>query len=220
MLALTLIFVCSNANAATVFIDDFEDGNTDGWLLTSNGSGSTGAQSYNGSQMAFVSHSGNGQHLLLMDFNYLGSNALSFDMLAVAYPSGSANAMSGVEISFLTSMNTELGSTVLANSTTSSWIGIHDLLIDDVQHHYAATMSDFAALAGLGATDPISKLSLTFFTQAQSYYSYGTHTSSATVWFDDVTIGASSMPVPAAVWLFGSGLLGFLGAVRRKKGAK
>ena len=40
-----------------------------------------------------------------------------------------------------------------------------------------------------------------------------------TVWFGDVTDpqGLSSVPVPAAVWLFTSGLLGLMGVARRKK---
>ena len=34
---------------------------------------------------------------------------------------------------------------------------------------------------------------------------------------DDFNIGVSAVPVPAAVWLFGSGLLGLIGIARRKK---
>jgi hypothetical protein len=34
---------------------------------------------------------------------------------------------------------------------------------------------------------------------------------------DDFTIGVSSVPIPAALWLFGSGLLGLIGIARRKK---
>ena len=34
---------------------------------------------------------------------------------------------------------------------------------------------------------------------------------------DDFTIGASPVPVPTALWLFGSGLLGLVGIARRKK---
>jgi len=37
--------------------------------------------------------------------------------------------------------------------------------------------------------------------------------------FDDVRFesAASTVPVPAAVWLFGSGLLGLIGVAKRKK---
>lgn len=34
---------------------------------------------------------------------------------------------------------------------------------------------------------------------------------------DDIRYGVSAVPVPAAVWLFGSGLVGLVGASRRKK---
>lgn len=35
----------------------------------------------------------------------------------------------------------------------------------------------------------------------------------------DITINVSEIPIPAAVWLFGSGLLGLIGMARRKKTA-
>ena len=38
-----------------------------------------------------------------------------------------------------------------------------------------------------------------------------------TVFIDDVTLGVAAVPVPAAVWLFGSGLLGLIGVARKKK---
>jgi hypothetical protein len=44
-------------------------------------------------------------------------------------------------------------------------------------------------------------------------------------WFDDVVFidnlhfGNAVVPIPAAIWLFGSGLLGMVGIARRKKAA-
>ena len=38
-----------------------------------------------------------------------------------------------------------------------------------------------------------------------------------TVLIDDLYLGVSAVPVPAAVWLFGSGLLGLVGVARRRK---
>ena len=35
--------------------------------------------------------------------------------------------------------------------------------------------------------------------------------------FDNVRLDFSPVPIPAAVWLFGSGLLGLIGVARRKK---
>jgi hypothetical protein len=37
------------------------------------------------------------------------------------------------------------------------------------------------------------------------------------IFIDDVYLGVTAVPVPAAVWLFGSGLLGLIGVARRKK---
>jgi hypothetical protein len=39
------------------------------------------------------------------------------------------------------------------------------------------------------------------------------------IFSDDFTFGVSAVPVPAAIWLFGSGLLGLVGMARRKKAA-
>jgi hypothetical protein len=39
------------------------------------------------------------------------------------------------------------------------------------------------------------------------------------IFIDDVYLGVATVPVPAAVWLFGSGLLGLIGVARRKKSA-
>lgn len=44
--------------------------------------------------------------------------------------------------------------------------------------------------------------------KAHSYYAWAVHAGD---------VGASAVPVPAAVWLFGSGLLGLIGFARRKK---
>ncbi len=211
LFVLVLAFACSNASAA--FVDDFEDGNADGWMETYNGSGSTGVTTKNSSQMAYSSHSGSGKHLLSMDFDYMGSSILAFDMLATSYTNRGANAASGVELTFLDNWNAVLGSARFINVTSASWLGDNDVEIQDLQHNYSDSMSSFATLAGLGGGDAISKLSLSFFAVGQTDWVYN---SSATVWFDNVTVGAGAVPIPAAVWLFGSGLLGLLGASRKK----
>ena len=42
---------------------------------------------------------------------------------------------------------------------------------------------------------------------------------SGAVVIDDMVISYSSVPIPPAVWLFGTGLLGLIGVARRKKAA-
>ena len=209
--------IIGGANAATVFLDDFEDGDTLGWNTTASGSGSTGVELFNDSQMAAVKHTGNGLHSLSFDFDYIPTDTLSFDMHAVAYPNSASHARSGVTVSFLTSFNAELASASLMNTTNSDWLGTNDTLINNVQHHYNGLMSDYATLAGLDGTDSISKIGLTYFAVAQTTGSWGHLHSNATVWFDNVTVSDSNpVPLPGAIWLLGSGLIS-LGAFRKKK---
>lgn len=53
------------------------------------------------------------------------------------------------------------------------------------------------------------------------FYNTGGFTSIATpdgvTWSSDSGIFLGAVPVPAAVWLFGSGLIGLVGVARRKK---
>lgn len=222
-----LVMMPLDAVAAPIYMDDFEDGDTMGWQETivsgSGGSGSTGVGLHNGSQMAFVYHRGRGQHLLSQDFDYIGENMLSFDMHAVATAGknlygNTLHSRTGVKLSFLNFLNVSLGSISLVNATNQGALGPDSLYVDDAQHAYSGLMSDFAASAGLGGTDPIKKISLAFFATGD-YWSgggiYPSGYSSGTVWFDNVRI--DPVPIPSALWLFGSGLIGLVGLTRRKK---
>lgn len=222
-----VVTLVPSAHAAPVYFDDFEDGNHTGWLYTSvpgsGGSGATGVELHNSSQMAFVNHRGNGQDSLSMDFSYLANDILSFDMHAVAslgytYSGVPLHSSSGVVMTFLNFLNVPLGSVSLVNATNPGAPGSSSIAIDALQHDYSALMSDFAATAGLGAVDPIAKVSLEFFSTGA--YSFGGNIypngySSASVWFDNVTVGV--VPVPAAVWLFASGFIGLMGVAGRRK---
>ena len=160
--------------------------------------------------MAFAHQSGSGTHSLSFDFSYVPDATLSFDMHAVAYPySTYLHATSGVEVAFLNSFNSELGFARLIN--TSESIGPHEVLINDQQHSYSNSLSDYVTLAGLSAADPISKVSLIYFATANTYGNVsGVVRSSATVWFDNVNVSnISPVPAPGAIIL---GILG-LGAV-------
>jgi hypothetical protein len=55
------------------------------------------------------------------------------------------------------------------------------------------------------------------FTSVEILELRGTDGDGVFIWGDDFTVGVSAIPVPAAVWLFGSGLLGLVGMARRKK---
>jgi len=190
------IFRASNCGP---FFDAFEDGDAADWQETmisgSGGSGSTGVELHNESQMAFVKHSGGGQHALSRDFEYSADDNLSFEMHAVSTSVSIRGTVlhsrSGVTISFLNGLNVPLASLKLVNATDPSLLDPDDSLIDGAQHEYTASMSEFAAAAGLDTADSIAKISLGFFAEAN--YSWGGNiypngSSSATVWFDDVAI--------------------------------
>jgi hypothetical protein len=205
------------------FYDDFEDGDHAGWLVTITGNtlGSTGVELHNGSMMAVVQDTGATSFSLSRDFAYAPDDILSFTMQAIANSytmtgGGILNADSGVTISFLNVLNSTLGSVTIANATDPGSLPSNSSLVDTAQHDYSASISDFAGLAGLNGTDPIAKMNLNFYAAAETYGNVsGVAHSSSTVWFDNVSI----VPVPAATWLFGSGLLGIIGIARRKKSA-
>lgn len=216
------VFACllfaKDSFAVTIFVDDFEDGNTSGWLETATGNliGSTGVESHNASLMAFAKDTGATSYSLSHDFSYVSDQTVSFAMHAIANSNpccGILHASSGVTISFLDIFNSTIGSVTIANATDPS---LTDILVDNLQHDYSASMGVFATQAGLNPTDSISKINLSFFASADtSGNSAGVAHSSSTVWFDNVNVNA--VPVPAAAWLFGSGLLSLVGVARRKK---
>jgi hypothetical protein len=217
VLSLGAFGLALSANAATVFYDDFEDGDATGWLQIQVGGhvGSTGVESHNGSLMAFAKDSGASTWGLSHDFSYVSDQNMSFVMQATAIPNGTYQAVGGVKITFLDLFNGTLGSFTIANATDSA---LTDILVDSAQHSYIASMGTFATQAGLNPAASISKINLTFFAQGQNDI-YGFSQSSANVWFDNVTISNGAVPLPATVWLFGSGLLGLIGIARRKKAA-
>lgn len=195
--------LAASANAASVFFDDFEDGDHAGWLVTDTGrAGSTGVETNNASQMAFAQQTGATTTSLSRDFSYVSDQMLSFTMQAVAIPNFGASATSGVAISFLNLFNQTLGFTTIANATDPGSLGVNDVPVDQLQHDYIASFSDWAGQAGLAPTDPIAKMSLNFFATGASNPSFN---SSSKVWFDDVNV--SPVPEPAAAWLFSVGLM-------------
>jgi hypothetical protein len=228
---LMIVFILSPplTHASLVFLDDFEDGDASGWQETiiagSGGSGTFGVEFHNESNMAQVYHRGEGSHSLSHDFYYTANSILSFDMQATAVDAynfrGTAyHANCGVRISFLNFLNNALGTLVILNATNPDAMPDDYVIVDSTQNNYTGLMSDFAYSAGLSSSDPISKISLEYYVTGDYYngqnmqpnvFSFGT------VFFDNVSINA--VPIPAAVWLLGSGLIGLAG-VRRFRSRK
>ena len=220
IIVLSACLFTSSAFSATVFFDDFEDGDASGWSISSAGSGSTGVVLNNESMRAFANQVGTGSHALSQDFGYESDFFLSFDMQVIANTAfspvgGTLHASGGVTVSFLSQFNVALGSVTFAHDTSGS-VPSDWFFIDETINNFSGSMLEFAQLVGLDDSSGISILSLEFFTSA-STSPYGDASSDSTVYFDNVSISTSAIPIPAAVWLFGSGLIGLIGVARRKK---
>ncbi len=220
------VILSSSAQAATIFYDGFEDMNLDGWNQSnSGGSALFEIVERNGSNRAHLRHVSNtstgDRSSLSMTFDYTATDLVSFEMEALAflgqYGGRIRHGLAGVEVSFLNTFNVPLGSAGLYNVTSDSLLGPNDHSILNTQQSFSSTMAEFAELAGLGGTDPIAGMSLSFL--AQGSFSFGGNIypnvrSGGDVWVDNVDI--ESVPVPASLWLFVSGIVG-LGALSRRK---
>jgi len=214
------------AHAATVFFDNFEDMNLGGWTQSNSGGVATfDVVERNSSNRAHISHVSStntgDQSALSMTFDYAATDVVSFEMEALAflgqYGGRIRHGLAGVEVSFLNTFNIPLGSAGLFNVTSSSLLGSNDYSILSTQQSYSATMAEFAGLAGLNDIDPIAKMSVSFLARGSFSSGGGVQPnvrSGGNVWFDDFSVTA--VPVPPAIWLFGSGILG-LGAILRRK---
>jgi hypothetical protein len=195
-----VFWVVEAANAASVFFDDFEDMDLAGWAQSnSGGSGTFDVVEKNGSNRAHVGHvsntsSGDGSSLSIT-FDYTASDIVSFEMEALAflgqYGGRIRHGLAGVEVSFLNVFNVPLGSAGLFNVTSTSLLGPNDYSISNTQQSHSASMQQFADLAGLGHSDPIAKMSLSFV--AEGSYSWGGNVqpnvrSGGNVWFDNVIV--------------------------------
>jgi len=207
---------------AAIINDDFEDGNLDGWTSSSSGGTATfDVVLRNGSLRAHLRHVSNtatrDHSALSRTVDYTATDWVSFDMEALAFlgqdGARRVDGLAGVEVSFLDAWNVPLGWAGLFNVTSTSLLGANDSAIGDTQQHFSATMAQYAALAGLGESAPIAKMSISFL--ADGDYSPGsmgvpTLRSGGDVWFDNFSV----VPEPASLLLLA---LGGLAVHRRRR---
>lgn len=204
------------ANAATVFLDDFEDLNPDGWSVT--GGGSTGTIFVNGSNMAYASNSQSGSLSLSREFTYESNYVLSFDMQTLAN-TGSTNdrrtthAASGITISFENSFNQKLGEVSFVYATSATLLPSNAYIISNTLDSFEASMSDWANIAMVDPVATIADIELEFWSIGRTRDVPLGSSASATIYFDNIQI--ESVPIPGTFWLIGSGLLGLVGYRRR-----
>ncbi len=194
---LSLLAFIPSTSSATELFDDFEDVNFNGWLQSNSGGASTfdvvEKNSSNRAHVGHVSNTGTGdQSSLSMTFDYTATDVVSFEMEALAF-GGTIHSLAGVEVSFLNTFNVPLGSTGLFNVTPASLLGPNDSPILSTQQSYSATMGEFANLAGLGNSDPIAKMNVSFLASGGSLR-IGVQ-SGGDVWFDNFSITPARVTV-------------------------
>ncbi len=203
--------------AATVFLDDFEDGDHIGWNVTAGG-GSNGIEFVNESNWAFGHNNRSGKHSLSREFDYQPNSVLSFDMQALA-STGATNfrqtthAAGGITISFENRFNVTLGDVSFVFATSDSLLPSNAFKIDNTPDSFEAQMFEWADLALVDPASDISDISLEFWARGHTAQIPQGRAASAHIRFDNVII--SPVPIPGAVWLFVSALASF-GFISRK----
>ena len=224
-----------NINAALIFEDDFESGNLDKWTI--GGRQITPVNIANtvtryGSTMGHLYKSSFTEITLEKEFAY--DSLLNF-MLDIEVTSNGTSASgtnfyaySGLDFRFYDSTGTRIG---LVTYGTASTNYLSDIISPADPTWHLNELTEGALLnLDLGITDILSNITIDetsidsvtmYFRTYTSYYGSAT----AELWVDNVCVDqgdvcvadSSVVPVPAAVWLFGSGLLGLVGVARRKK---
>jgi hypothetical protein len=221
---LAIAFAAPMAPAAAAgFHDDFDDGDTLGWLRTTTGGASSyGVEMHNGSLMAFVAHDGAGTSYqsntswssMSVTAPYGGTDQLAFTIHAIATAGraccGPVDALGGVDVAFLDPFNVEIASVGFYRTTNTALLGTNDHAIDPDQLSYDLPMASFAAYAGIAPGTAIAKLKLTFIGWAEweaggNIYPNGA--GSTKVWFDNVHIGTVPEPSSALLTLIGAGIV-------------
>lgn len=220
-----LVVVSFNVSAVTFFTDDFESGNLDNWTIGGRQLGTHIAEvivSDTGSLAGHLYQNGSFTEITMSrDFTFDPIDTFSFDLQvdvnSTPPPAQNYYGISGVAFRFLGSGDAILGSVWYLASTTdypsNAWVSPTtsvNIISENVWHHLALDIPDLLSQISINEAD-ILKTQMLFETYSSTWPS---PTVSAELWVDNVNVPA--VPIPAAVWLFGSGLLSLIGVARRK----
>ena len=107
-----------------------------------------------------------------------------------------------------------LGPSPIATTTTNTNSACAGVAITQQVNAYTiSTLPAFSTCFPLNTSDTIGGSPFT----AYSFTGFNPNFDVTSVHLDSISMAPSGVPVPAAVWLFGSGLLGLMGLARRKK---
>ena len=218
-LGIGLLLTTTGAHAA--LIDDFEHGTLDNWTIggRQNFSWTADVVSKYGSLMGHVSKDGFTEVTVENLFDYSTDLSFKFDMEVRSY-GGDGNTFYGmgvVQFYFLNAVGDSIGAVTYgdASSNLQSNLGstnddyAYNAVTPNVLLHYSLTMNEIVSQLII-PQEEINQVKMLFRGYASGYSSG----MGGEVWFDNVSVPA--VPIPPAVWLFGSGLIGLIGVARRK----
>ena len=141
-------------------------------------------------------------------FNLDDSTGFDVGLLSFAYDSGSTGS-AATAIS------------QISNNYQADGDGIYDIVMDFPNAKQARWVAGQTVVYDITSTDLITAQSFNVFAEIGGgngpFISAAQIRSTGVNGNDSDWIGASAVPVPAAVWLFGSGLIGLAGLARRKQ---
>lgn len=221
----TVVFlVTSSISQAALVSDNFESGNLDNWLIEGRQLGTHTANVITcdtGSLCGHLYQSGSFTEININQYlGYDPNETFSFDMKvdvsSTTPPAPNFYGISGVGFSFLDQNDDVLGSVwYLASTTnypTTNWVSPTtsvNIISENTWHHFDL---DIAILLSQINIDEslIATTQMKFNVYSSTWPS---PTVTAELWVDNVN--SSPVPVPAALWLLGSGLISLIGMARR-----
>ena len=217
------LVVTTSANAALVpFSDDLSSGGLGNWTLEGRLSGgyTTDVVNRYGSEMGHIIKNGFTEAALTNNFEYSTNLTFEFDMEASSNSNYGTTSnlygLGGVQFVFYDSTNSLLGGVAYGSFSSSYIATVHggqnnwnsNYIASNVLNHYSLSIDNLLSQVVI-SPESINHIDMSFISYASANGAGGE------VWFDNVSV--SAVPVPAGVWLFGSGLIGLAGFARRKK---
>lgn len=209
-------------------IDDFESGNLDKWTIQGRQLGTHTANVVTcdtGSLCGHLYQSGSFTEINLNQYlSFDPAEIFNFDMKvnvsSTRPPASNFYGISGAGIHFLDQNDTIIGSVwYLASTTnypTTNWNSSTrnvNLISENTWHHFELDTLSLLSQITINQSQ-IVKTQMQFNVYSSTWPN---PTVTAELWVDN--FGISPVPVPAAVWLFGTALIGLVGFSKRRKSA-
>lgn len=226
IVTLLLIAYQPASMAATVFTDDFESGTLDNWTIGGRqlaGPNIADVVTRYDSLMGHLYKNSFTEINFSRNFMYETDLQFNFDMetnvISQSPPAPNYYGSASADFSFLDISGNSLGLVRYASATTSYLFTVYDAdptrhavqIFDGALEHYSLDVMDLLSLISIDEA-LIAEVSVRF-NAYSSTYPYPAV--SAELWVDNFST-VPNIPLPPALYLFGTGLLGLIGIARRK----